>query len=305
MARVRRIPTSITSARHLIRSLEAGGFKRVERYDTPQTLLSWRNQPLAESAEIIVRRDQIGATADDLGFTRRADGGFDALVSEIHLARLDKRWFQQLHERCAGFAAADGDAPAPPAAPATMAATPRREEPGERAMPRAESRAAAESAPVARAQPVDPLHDVRATLQAALQGFVTADDSASSGQPAPGELNLDRELAAVLGAARQSSGKLGCIPLVFGWVLFSLLSIATKSPLLFFIATSVAIALAARKGKQRIERMVGAAAAEFRMRFRDDPQLRARAVRRLRADIVKHTPELKQVVEGLLRRLGE
>lgn len=295
MARIRRVPTSITSARHLVRALEASGFKRVERFETPQPLMSWRKQPLADSAEIIVRRDQIGATADDLGFTRRADGAFDALVSEIHLSRIDRRWFQQLHERCAALAAADGEDASAPVLRDTTSTAPA--EPTVVEAPQGTSRAP--GAPLA-----DALHSTRASLHAALQGLVQAVDSEPTVQHSVGELNLDRELAAVLGAARQASGKLGCLPIVLGGLVFMLFAIAMRNTPLFVMGMVATAALCARKGKQRLERMVSAAASEFRARFRDDPQLRARAVRKLHADLSKQTPELKQVVEGLLRRVG-
>lgn len=305
MARIRRVPTSITSARHLVRALESGGFKRVERYDTPQVLLSWRKQPLAASAEIIVRRDQIGSTADDLGFTRRGDGGFDALVSEIHLARLDRRWFQKLHERCAALAAADGeDASAPVSidAPASTRAAPTTAEALQ--SPRPELAPTSDSAPASGAPSEEALRSANSSLQAVLEGLASAVGSEASLQRPAGEIDLERELAAVLGAARRASGKLGCLPIVIGWFVFSFFALSVRSTPLFVMGIFVAVALSVRKAKQRVERMITAGAAEFRARFRDDPHLRARAVRKLHADLAKHTPELKQVVEGLLNRVA-
>jgi len=107
----------MSSGAHLVRALERIGYKQVERHAQPQPLLSWRGQPVGVDAEIIVRRSQIGATADDLGFTRGANGKFEALVSNILLSRLDRRWFEKLAQHYDAVVAEDGGADAAPEAP--------------------------------------------------------------------------------------------------------------------------------------------------------------------------------------------
>ncbi len=311
MTSVRRVPTTITSSRALVAALEQGGFKVVERHSAPQPLLSWRKQPMGVSAEIIVRRAQIGSTADDLGFTRGPSGAFEAILSDIHLSRFDRRWFQKLAERAASAAAAAGesyDAPvaveraplrAPPvdAAPPTpdVASVPRRPAVQADAFERDARERSRRTPPAA----------VASAVQDVLQEFESLESAAAGAAPAAGEsLDLERELLDVLGAARKAGGSLGCAPVVFGWLLVSAIGLSNRSPQVLFFASVVAIALFLRAVKQRSERMAAAGAAAFAARFRGNPQLREHALRKLRAGLVKQGADLKPVVEQMLRRLG-
>jgi hypothetical protein len=269
------------SAVHLKAALEAVGLREVEIHDEPQPLLSWRNQPVGESAEVIVRRRFIGATADDLGFLRRPNGQFEAIVSEILLGRFDLRWFAELDKRHAALAAAAGDTPEPVATPTrksmdgAVAATPRSATPEP---PRSLPKLDAARPTVA----VSDLPDARADER----------------------LPLDKDLAAVLGAALKESKVEGCVPVVLGWI-FALYVAVQMESLFAGVFFSVALFLVLTKRlKARQERMAAAAAAEFRSRFGADGTSRKIALRRLRGELEKLSKDRRRVVELLLTKLG-
>jgi hypothetical protein len=115
------------------------GFTAAESHGEPVPLVSWRGTPLGGEAEVVVRREQIGAAGDDFGFVRNSSGSYDAVISEIHLFRFDRRWLEDLARRHDELVRADGltaprglpnwgrrdlgpaGTPAPPAAPSLTA----------------------------------------------------------------------------------------------------------------------------------------------------------------------------------------
>jgi len=111
MVRVRLVTTPIWSQEHLVRALAQVGFPRAESHREAVPLDSWRGIPLGGTANVVVRRDQIGAAGDDFGFVRNARGSFDAVVSEIHFNRFDRRWLEDLARRHDELAQADGRTP--------------------------------------------------------------------------------------------------------------------------------------------------------------------------------------------------
>jgi hypothetical protein len=308
----------MTSARHLVRALQESGYKRVERFETPQPLLSWRGQPLPELAEVIVRRQSIGATADDLGFARGEGGHYEALVSDILLSRFDRRWFLKLHERYERLVAEGADAPEmfdTPLPVVKVHTTPAREP---MHPPRHESRASSKREPHGeprnepRSEPkaeAKPPHAERAAValspvQQALEQLARAAAAPAQLAERPPQVELDQELAHVLRAARSAGGAKGCAPFVVGWVVLLVVGISQGSLKLIAAGTGVAIFLFARYGAKRLARMADAGAAEFRLRVRHNPELRASALHALREALLKNNTETRQLIEELLKRVS-
>lgn len=306
MSKLRRIPTSMTSGHHLVLALQAAGFKEVERTGAPLELISWRGKPIEASAEIVVRRRYIGATADDLGFSRGADGRYEAIVSEILLGRFDRRWFAELEKRyaeLAGVAPSAEVAPAPskPSAPpserveyAVPAPTPpaAKPAPGERRPepPRPSSPSVRVEPPVARTAP---LPTPPPTVGESDATVATTDASGAS---------IEQDVVAVLSAAKRAGQGGGCLPILAIWAFFSFAALVTRAPLLLFLVTVVAAWAALRSLKLRKERAFAAAAAEFRARFGSRAEARERALAKLRSEIGRLPSEQRSIVEHLLRR---
>jgi hypothetical protein len=85
------------------------GFAEVELHREPKPLNSWNGNPTGASAEVIIRRKSLGSTADDMGFARRADGTYEAVISDIHLFRFDRRFFEKLEKLHASSPAAEAE----------------------------------------------------------------------------------------------------------------------------------------------------------------------------------------------------
>lgn len=331
----------MSSGAHLVRALERIGFKQVERHAQPQPLLSWRGQPVGVDAEIIVRRSQIGATADDLGFTRGANGKFEALVSNILLSRLDRRWFEKLSEHYEAAVAEDGGAPqtpdapyAAPASPAAQAAPPaaapserrserttRREfEPAPRResergprneserVPRGESERREQGGPAPRAPERAPSprpEEFKTAVREAVDAVIAAPATAATAAGAAGP-DLKREIGAVLAVARAAGGGgLGrsCMLHLALWFGLVVLSAFAESakPLLF--GSFVLVFLFVKKANERRKRMVDAALTELRTRLRYDVELRAQVLRELRRTLEEQSGEMRPLVQDLVKRI--
>ncbi|MBL8859594.1 MAG: hypothetical protein JNL28_13890 [Planctomycetes bacterium] len=114
------------SEQDLARALGEMGLKNVEVHPQAQALCDWIGRPTDVLANVIVRRKDLGASSDDMGFVRAEDGTFDLIVSEIHLFRFDKKWLTDLAARTGtvlptagpiAFAASISSPVAKPAAP--------------------------------------------------------------------------------------------------------------------------------------------------------------------------------------------
>lgn len=73
------------------------GFPVVEVHAAPVALYGYQGDARADTAEVIIRRANIGPASNDVGFKRHADGTYRAIVSEYdarsngwHKARMDQ-----------------------------------------------------------------------------------------------------------------------------------------------------------------------------------------------------------------------
>ncbi|MDZ4773312.1 MAG: DUF1257 domain-containing protein [Planctomycetota bacterium] len=99
MARYRKIQTGVKSERDLARALAEMGLKGVEVHADAQPLNDWIGRPTEVLANVIVRRAFLGASSDDIGFARNANGTFELVLSDIHLFKFDRRWLDELARR--------------------------------------------------------------------------------------------------------------------------------------------------------------------------------------------------------------
>ncbi len=108
MARYRKIRTDVRSERDLARALAEMGFEHVEVHADARPLDDWIGRPTDVLANVIVRRKDLGASSDDLGFVRNADGTFDLVLSDIHLFKFDRKWIEEVARRTGTASVAAG-----------------------------------------------------------------------------------------------------------------------------------------------------------------------------------------------------
>ncbi|MGW0824423.1 DUF1257 domain-containing protein [Streptomyces sp. NPDC002845] len=105
MSHFTRVRTALRDPDLLVQALATLGFTTVEAHDTPQTLYGYQGDARPERAEVIIRRAHIGRLSNDIGFRRRDDGTFEAVISEYDRSHFDQPWLTKV-ARAYGHAAA-------------------------------------------------------------------------------------------------------------------------------------------------------------------------------------------------------
>jgi hypothetical protein len=77
------------------------GFPNVERHEEAEHLYGYQSDRRPETAEVIIRRKDIGPASNDIGFKREASGEFQAIISEYDRSRFSQTWLQELNKHYA------------------------------------------------------------------------------------------------------------------------------------------------------------------------------------------------------------
>lgn len=93
------ITTQIKDTQALVKALADVGFTKVEVHNTPQHLYGYRGDIRQQTAEVIIRRHQIGQYSNDIGFKQQADGCFEAIISEYDRHQYSQPWINRLTQR--------------------------------------------------------------------------------------------------------------------------------------------------------------------------------------------------------------
>lgn len=96
MSHYTRVRTVLRDPDLLVRALADVGLSKVERHAQAQSLMGYQGDQRAQKAEIIVRRKHIGRLSNDLGFARRGDGTYEAIISDFDRRRFDQAWLDRL-----------------------------------------------------------------------------------------------------------------------------------------------------------------------------------------------------------------
>jgi uncharacterized protein DUF1257 len=96
MSHFTRVRTTLRDLDALVAALSAVGFRTVEVHDQPQTLKGFQGDDRPERADVIIRREHIGRLSNDIGFARRPDGSFEAIVSDYDRRRYGEAWLSEL-----------------------------------------------------------------------------------------------------------------------------------------------------------------------------------------------------------------
>jgi hypothetical protein len=93
------IRTQIKNTDALINALADLGFDQVEVHKTAQHLYGFQGDLRPQTAEVIIRRQHISLSSNDIGFKRQEDGTFAAIVSEFDRFKYSQQWLNQVIQR--------------------------------------------------------------------------------------------------------------------------------------------------------------------------------------------------------------
>jgi hypothetical protein len=101
MSHFTRMATRFTDVPGLVKALADVGFKNVEVHETPQHLYGFLGDQRTQTAEVIIRKKHVGFASNDIGFKRRNDGVFEAVVSSYDRTWYSTEWLNKLTQRYA------------------------------------------------------------------------------------------------------------------------------------------------------------------------------------------------------------
>ncbi|HZM81470.1 MAG TPA: DUF1257 domain-containing protein [Candidatus Limnocylindrales bacterium] len=96
MSHYTRVRTVLKDPEILVLALTDVGFAKIERHAQAQALVGYQGDRRAQMAEIIVRRKHIGRLSNDIGFARRGDGTFEAIISDFDRRKYGRPWLDRL-----------------------------------------------------------------------------------------------------------------------------------------------------------------------------------------------------------------
>lgn len=96
MSHYSRVRTTLRDAGLLAAALRELGFGTVEVHDVPQPLHGYLGDVREQRAEVIVRREHVGRSSNDIGFARQPDGTFEAVISDYDRIHYDAGWLTRL-----------------------------------------------------------------------------------------------------------------------------------------------------------------------------------------------------------------
>jgi hypothetical protein len=80
----------------LVVALADMGYTTVEVHEDAQNLQGYHGDMREQKANVIVRRQYIGAASNDLGFVKKEDGTYAAVVSDFDSRKHNTKWYDSL-----------------------------------------------------------------------------------------------------------------------------------------------------------------------------------------------------------------
>lgn len=91
------VTTQIRDRDALVAALAELGYPVVECHSIPQLLADYHGSTAqGQVANVIIRRKQIGALSNDIGFVIGPDGNYRAIISEYDSGKHDAAWLKKL-----------------------------------------------------------------------------------------------------------------------------------------------------------------------------------------------------------------
>jgi hypothetical protein len=98
MSKYSETSTTVRNQSHLVAALSELGYK-AEIHADGAALVGYEGRERPERAHVIIRRAQIGPASNDIGFVRKLDGAFGAVLSEYDRGiGFDEKWLGRVHQ---------------------------------------------------------------------------------------------------------------------------------------------------------------------------------------------------------------
>jgi len=109
MSAYRTLDTNMSNQECLVDSLKEMKFRGIkegeqanpESHAEAQNLEGYHGEKRKDTAEIIIRRKEVGNASNDIGFKRGPDGNFKAIISQFDSSFHNEAWMKQLKQKYA------------------------------------------------------------------------------------------------------------------------------------------------------------------------------------------------------------
>ena len=92
------IKTRITNQSALVSALCRMGFTKnqIEVHEKATNLYGYHGDKRAQVANVILRRKNVGASSNDIGFVKTKDGTYEAIISEFDKRKYNDQWLNKV-----------------------------------------------------------------------------------------------------------------------------------------------------------------------------------------------------------------
>jgi len=101
------IVTVIVDTDGLVKSLADLGYNKVEVHEEAQHLRGFMGDKRKQTAEVVIRKKHVGRMSNDIGFKRRENNTYEAIISAYDRGRHNNKWLKKLTQRYAYHVACD------------------------------------------------------------------------------------------------------------------------------------------------------------------------------------------------------
>lgn len=99
MSHYSKMRTRFCNAETLLTALRDVGFKNVEIYEQPVSLVGYEGRERPEQAHIVIRKKYVGSASNDIGFMRNHDGTYVAVISDFdRRTKYGEQWLSRLKQ---------------------------------------------------------------------------------------------------------------------------------------------------------------------------------------------------------------
>jgi len=98
MSHYQAITTQMKDKASLVKALIKMGFKedQIETHEQATNLYGYQGDKRDNTAEVIIRRKNVGSASNDMGFKKQEDGTYKAIISDYDHGKYGKSWQKKL-----------------------------------------------------------------------------------------------------------------------------------------------------------------------------------------------------------------
>lgn len=91
------VATEFNDGELLISALTDLGYSPENYIGNPRALVGYMGDARTQTADVIIRRAQIGGSSNDIGFRRNPNGTYEAVISDFDSTKHNQKWLNKVN----------------------------------------------------------------------------------------------------------------------------------------------------------------------------------------------------------------